>query len=515
MAIAYDANSQGEASSTTTLTVSHTCTGTDRLLLAAVSVYDGTPDIGTCTYNGVSMTNVGSVVFGSSSGERITLFGLKAPATGANNIVVTVTGTHWLALGAISLTGVDQTTPWGTAGTDTVSNSKNLSIDVSSETDDLVVDAVAWWNQDGGLNVGAGQTQRVINENAAAEHSVAMSTEAGATTVTMSESFDANEYGGQVAVNINASSGSADITPSAVTVTATPGSMVTTVGSVAITPAVVTVTATPGTVVATYNNAVALTGATITASPGTATITTGSLGITPSATTVTATPGTMVLTDVQSVTPDPVTVSVTPGSLSVAAGAVAIVPDPVTVTVTPGSLSLAAGQVNIVPDPATVTVTPGSVALTAGSVAIVPDPVTVSVTPGTVSVAIVVPQELTLTGPTVTVTAGTLVVTQTYLFTPGTTGQAVSGQEEHHSWVPGHQSMWRLYGTPVGVGYTVIIASGVATASPGRLGASVDDLAAADAGSGDNDLGVFTRGATYNVTEAEKDILVAAGYTMN
>ena len=70
--------------------------------------------------------------------------------------------------------------------------------------------------------------------------------------------------------------------------------------------------------------------------------------------------------------------------------------------------------------------------------------------------------------------------------------------------------LMRWFSLPVG--YTVLITDGVATPLPGRTVPTVDELAAADAGSGDGGKAVFSNGVTYTVTDAEADILCTAGY---
>ena len=101
----------------------------------------------------------------------------------------------------------------------------------------------------------------------------------------------------------------------------------------------------------------------------------------------------------------------------------------------------------------------------------------------------------------------------TYTFTPGTYNQAITGKEEH-TLSRDHVSMWRHYGGMIPVGYSVLITDGVATASPGRVSPSIDNIKDADSGSGDDGRAVFTRGSTYTITSSERTILLAAGYTI-
>jgi hypothetical protein len=74
-------------------------------------------------------------------------------------------------------------------------------------------------------------------------------------------------------------------------------------------------------------------------------------------------------------------------------------------------------------------------------------------------------------------------------------------------------SLMRWFSFPVG--YTVVITGGVATPYPGQTVPRDSDLQAADAGSGDGGKGVFTNGVAYLVTDGEKTILEAAGYTVS
>lgn len=94
MAIAYDATSRG------TGTASHTCSGSNRILILSVISQSGSS---TPTYNGVSMTPLTSQ---TTAHHKHEVFYLVAPATGANNIVCT--GGTWVAT---SYTGVSQSSP--------------------------------------------------------------------------------------------------------------------------------------------------------------------------------------------------------------------------------------------------------------------------------------------------------------------------------------------------------------------------------------------------------------------
>jgi hypothetical protein len=73
------------------------------------------------TWNSVSMTQIGSKVNFGGSPYAIWVFGLIAPATGAQTISTSWTGGNVdsVALGAVSLYNGDQTTGWQNSGSDT------------------------------------------------------------------------------------------------------------------------------------------------------------------------------------------------------------------------------------------------------------------------------------------------------------------------------------------------------------------------------------------------------------
>lgn len=113
--ITFDAASNsGYQSTGTSYSWSHTCTGTNRFLSVDVAMLSlaGTTVSG-ITYNGVALSLIG--VQASVSGTvRTESWGLIAPATGSNTIVVTFTGSIVSGASAgtaVSYAGVHQTSP--------------------------------------------------------------------------------------------------------------------------------------------------------------------------------------------------------------------------------------------------------------------------------------------------------------------------------------------------------------------------------------------------------------------
>jgi hypothetical protein len=127
--LARDHTSTGFASATpgTTLSWSHTCAGgADNVLLVGVKIVaqSGDPGAGTvtCTFNSVSMTQVGVKNQGGGGAfhEAIYAFGLAAPSSGAHVIAIAVTGLAdpWAVIGlAVSYTGAAGTFDTPTTGT--------------------------------------------------------------------------------------------------------------------------------------------------------------------------------------------------------------------------------------------------------------------------------------------------------------------------------------------------------------------------------------------------------------
>lgn len=117
MAIAFDASSQGQnGGASATLTFSHTCSGSNRILFVNTGCHTSVATITGVTYNGVAMTSVIAPIT-SPDNFYMRLWYLLAPATGANNIVVTASATDGIAAQAASYTGAAQTTLDATAST--------------------------------------------------------------------------------------------------------------------------------------------------------------------------------------------------------------------------------------------------------------------------------------------------------------------------------------------------------------------------------------------------------------
>jgi hypothetical protein len=181
-AIAFDAASSSQADNTSSLTWSHTTSaGSDRILIVGVSSDQNDP-VSTITYNGVNLTKLESEKYGFVN--KVELWYLVNPSSGTHNVVVTLSSSSdGLGGGAVTYTGVDQSTPVGTA---VKNNGYNLNptVTVSSAADELVIDVLCV--DDGGatITVGGGQTTRYSSNPS--ENLGRGSSEPGAASVTMS-----------------------------------------------------------------------------------------------------------------------------------------------------------------------------------------------------------------------------------------------------------------------------------------------------------------------------------------
>ena len=203
----FDAASSSGNETNNTLTFSHTVGARNNRLLVV-----GTVSLGSSgnyaqgvTYNGVSMSEITAAranIASTSPGSvylSATMWYLVAPATGSNNVVVTHTGSPRVRATAVSLQGVNQSTPVEN-GASATGTSTTPSVDVTTQDDDWVVDMMSY-GATGGATAGASQTEQTeINGGL---HSAASSTEeATGTSTTMSWTITSDEWtASAVAVN--------------------------------------------------------------------------------------------------------------------------------------------------------------------------------------------------------------------------------------------------------------------------------------------------------------------------
>ena len=198
--VAVDATSTGLTADQATVTVQHTTSGVDRLMLVAVTTDPHGESVSDISYNGDNLTLVGATE-DPANHSRAEIWALVAPATGTGDVVVNLTGTghKGVSVGVMTFTGVDQTTPYygytGATGTSTTAVAT-----LSSAIDDLVFSVVHSHN---GTSADPGPNQTEHWDEVADQSNSSGTTSAGASTVTTSWTVD-NEDWTVAAVSIQA-----------------------------------------------------------------------------------------------------------------------------------------------------------------------------------------------------------------------------------------------------------------------------------------------------------------------
>jgi len=196
MAIAFDTASNGTYGATAaSISWSHTCSGSNRLLIVCVgedyAINGGNPITGV-TYNGVAMT-LWKRQLALSSVNYASVWYLVAPATGTNTITVTgsISNTWELAGCSASYTGVDQTTPLTNSTDSTYSGGTTPSVTLTPTNSGSWVGACIG-NRGGAKSAGASTTERAEESNSQAaiyDNNLAI-TPSASTTINMVQTTD-------------------------------------------------------------------------------------------------------------------------------------------------------------------------------------------------------------------------------------------------------------------------------------------------------------------------------------
>lgn len=163
MAIAIDGTAQAQFTTTTSSSVSLTTSGSDRILIGAISLLNSGVSNVAMTYNGVSMTQIGTKTVGGAANVDVYLFYLIAPATGANTFAASWTGNSSGSIFGASYTGAKQTgQPDSSATGNTTDGSTHIAVATT------VVASNCWlvgiYRMDSNLSVSydSGTTARVV-----------------------------------------------------------------------------------------------------------------------------------------------------------------------------------------------------------------------------------------------------------------------------------------------------------------------------------------------------------------
>jgi len=215
--VAFDAVGSSTAAavlSNSTLTYSHTCSGSNRLLVVSVAVgiaVDTGVTINSVTYAGQPMTQKSIRHSNDQTDGFVAMYYIVAPATGSNNVVITLNGSVTsIESGSASFKNVSQSTPLGSAFTGAGASATPSLAVTGTTVGNMVVDAIV----NGNFISSSGQTLRSLNnfDSSTAAGCYADSTAAGnGGTVTMSYAVTADWYA-LLAAEVKAASGGTDWT---------------------------------------------------------------------------------------------------------------------------------------------------------------------------------------------------------------------------------------------------------------------------------------------------------------
>lgn len=117
-AVGFDAVSSATGTGVASLAWNHTVTGANTLMLCGGHVWDfnGGTTINTFTYNSQALTLVADA---TNVEQKVYAYRRTAPTTSTNQASVEFSNNVNIVFGCMTFTGADQSSPVGTAGTDT------------------------------------------------------------------------------------------------------------------------------------------------------------------------------------------------------------------------------------------------------------------------------------------------------------------------------------------------------------------------------------------------------------
>ncbi|MEZ6061185.1 MAG: DUF4347 domain-containing protein [Planctomycetaceae bacterium] len=212
--VSVDATSTGTAAGgSSSVTVSHTTSGTNRLMLVGISFgRDDGETVSSVTWNGTSLTRVGFAEHTDSDRSRVEIWSLVAPQTGTHDVIVNFSGSshEGATVGVMTFTDVDQVNPLGTLAA-AQGQSTSSSVTVSSAVGETVFGIVAF-DDTNNLNLvpTSGQDERWDLFRQTANGAGGIQT--GAASVTNSWSSGSNTRWAAAGVSIRPSSVIFDVT---------------------------------------------------------------------------------------------------------------------------------------------------------------------------------------------------------------------------------------------------------------------------------------------------------------
>jgi hypothetical protein len=198
--VAFDASTQDIFRTSSSFSFSHTTTGNQRYLTVAGAV--NSVDSTGVTYNSVSM----SLKSRSTSGSlRSEIYELVNPASGSNSVAVTLPSSQSVICRAVSFTGVNPSTPTGTASTNALGSGTSNTATVTASATGMCLDALVTANAASAHTANTGQVNTSIVQGGG-DIDQASSTEPGSTCSVQGWSWTTSAVNGIVVVPINAAS---------------------------------------------------------------------------------------------------------------------------------------------------------------------------------------------------------------------------------------------------------------------------------------------------------------------
>jgi hypothetical protein len=190
---AFDAANATGATEVDTVSTAITVAGSNRLMIGCASVSDEARSISSFTYDSVALTSVLTVA--ETGRVETAMYRLIAPNTGAHNLTVLLDASVGsVAVGGMSFTAANQSTPLDAAASDSDLTVDTGTVVVSSAATDLVAGCFG----KEGVAATAGDTSR------ASAGTLSLVTQTGAASVTLDWSWaDSSQYWAAVGVSIN------------------------------------------------------------------------------------------------------------------------------------------------------------------------------------------------------------------------------------------------------------------------------------------------------------------------
>lgn len=134
MAIAFDNSATAGANPTSgsAFSFSYTTSGSNRILFVGIASLFGGDNVTAVTYGGAAMTLISKSAINGFGGSQQYLYYLINPASGANNVSISVPSGNELAVGVASYTGALQSGQPDASATNTATSSSTASVSVTT-----------------------------------------------------------------------------------------------------------------------------------------------------------------------------------------------------------------------------------------------------------------------------------------------------------------------------------------------------------------------------------------------